>query len=321
MKNLFLEKLLEEVYFCEGSTWKTRDLRNLNEDSQKEVADKTVTKLFKDIKAKAFNLDFSEVEIGKGDITKIKNYSELKNAINYLRKISTNVKNPELIDAVTQINLAHDNLLANKSGFVNGFKSGNNLLIYLFNSVSIALIQATAFVATNSVEFVKDNLNTFQPEMAATKKLPKNANLSALKRFNEMARNGKLHNVISHTLKLKESVSLTFLTTTIGAILLALIIIREIIFTFYFVRISMSQYLDYLKNFVLMNASNLSNDQRKIKEKQEKVAKILGKLSDKLAVDQNLATERSKQSIIDNNKETSYENNPQNSGELSDILY
>ena len=320
MKNALVEKLLEEVYLSEGSAWRPRDVRNLTEAGQKNLVDKTVTKLFRDIKSKAFNLDFTDVEIGKGDITRIKNYEELKNAINYLRKLSMDVRNPELTDAVNQIVLAHETLKANKVGFTNAFKVGNNLLIYLFNSVSVALVQATVFVATNSVEFVKDNMNTYHAEMKKTTKLPKNANLNALVKFNEMSKSGKLNTVISNTLKLKEEVG-TFIGVTVASVMIALYLIREIIFSYYFIRISVSQYLNYLKHFVEMNASTLGTDQKKIKEKQEKVARVLGQLADKLAVDQNLATERSKQSIITNNKETSEVNTPQNTGELSDILY
>lgn len=320
MKNVLIEQLLEEIYLCEGSSWRPRDIRSLTENGQKEMSNKTVTSLFRAIKSKAFNLDFSDVEVGKGDITKINSYKELKESISFLKKLSNNVNNPEVNHALAQIEMAHTYLLANKQGFTMGFKLGNNLIIYLFNSVSIALVHSTSFLISNCIEIAKNNMNTYQCEMKSVKKLPKNANLSALMKFNEMGKNGKLNTVISHTIKLKED-AMAITMGVIGGVMLALLLIREVIFMYYFVRVSFSQYLNHLKEFVLMNASTLSNDQKNIKEKQEKVAKKLGELSDKLAVDQSMASERSRQDINSNNRITANTNTPENSGELADILY
>lgn len=320
MKNALIEQLLEEVYLCEGSPWRPRAIRNLSESGQKEMANKTVTSLFRAIKAKAFNLDFSDVEVGKGDITKIHSYKELKEAISFLKKLSTNINSPEINNAISQIEMAHTYLLSNKQGFVMGFKLGNNLIIYLFNSVAIALVQATSFLISNCIEITKNNINTYQCEMKKVNKLPKNASLSALIKFNEMGKNGKLSTVISHTIKLKED-ALSITMGVVGGVMLALFLIREVIYMYYFVRVSFSQYLNHLKEFVLMNASTLSNDQRGIKDKQEKVAKKLGELSDKLAIDQSMATERSRQDINSSNRVTANTNTPDNSGELADILY
>lgn len=320
MKSMLIEQLLEEVYLCEGSPWKVRDIRNLTESTQKELSNKTVTSIFRAIKAKAFNLDFSDVEVGKGDITKINSYKDLKEAINFLKKLSNNVNNPEVNNAITQIEMTHTYLLTNRQGFTMGFKLGNNLIIYLFNSISVALVQATSFLISTCIETVKTNMNTYLCEMKQVNKLPKNGNLSALMKFNEMGKNGKLNTVISHTLKLKED-AFAISLGVIGSVLLALYLIRELVFCYFYIRVALSQYLTHLKEFVLMNASTLNNDQRKVKEKQEKVAKKLGELSDKLAIDQSMATERSRQDINSSNKVTANTNTPDNSGELADILY
>lgn len=325
MKNAYIESILEEVYLCEGSTWRVRDIRNLNESTQKDVANKTITTLFRDIKAKAFNLDFSDVEVGKGDITKINGYKDLLNAINFLKKLSMNIKNPDIIKAITEIESAHQHLVAHKAEFTMGFRLGNNLIIYLFNSVAVGLIQATAYIVSEGVEVVKDNMNTYHCELKDGRKLPKNANLSALVRFNQMAKNGKLKTALNNTLKLKESVNLHKVISislgSIGAVLGALWLIRELVFHYYYVRIALSAYLKQLKEFVLMNASTLSADQKNTRERQEKMAKKLGELADKIAVDQDMATERSKQGIAQSNRSASTTNTPENSGELADILY
>lgn len=320
MKNLFVEQLLESVYLCEGSSWRPRDIRNLNEASQKDLSNKTITNLFRDIKAKAFNLDFTDVEVAKGDITKVKGYKDLVNAISFLKKLSMNVNNKELIDAITQVELAHQNLLGFKHDLVMGFKLGNNLIIYLFDAISVALIQCTSFLVSEGVEVVKDNMNLYHCELKGNVKLTKNANLSALRRFNEMAKNGKLRSALSNTIKLKEDV-MGITLGVIGAVMATLFLIREIVFFFYYIRINISAYLKQLKEFVNMNASTLGPDQKNIKDKQEKIAKKLGELSDRIAVDQNMANERSKQSIAQSDRATATTNTPDNSGELADILY
>lgn len=311
--------LLENICLCEGSSWTTTEFRSLTEEQKQDIAEKTVSKLFKDIKSKAFNLDFSDIEVGKGDVTKINGYANLKNAINFLEKMSTDIKSQDIRNAITQITICHKSLIENKKGYTMAFTTGNKLVIYLFDSACLSLIQATTFLITQVIEVVKDNMGLYHCEMKDIGKLPKNGSISALIKYNEMDKNGKLASVINKTLKLKEEVGI-FATgfIVIASVLLVLYFIRFVIYQFYYVRISLSNYLAHVSDFVLMNMSTLDDDQKKIKEKQQKIADRLKKMSEKLAVDQNMSTERSNNDIKENDKEIANSSKPTSN---TDIIY
>lgn len=320
-----VDVLLTEHLLVEGSQWTEYKLLSLSEEQKTNFADRIVTRLFNDIKSKALSVDFSILDDTKGDITKLKNYKAISNALSYLNKVANQSdagkKVPELKDAVNELSLTFSILQKYSPQFKSGYVMNNSIIRYLYTSLSIALIQSTSFLVAESVVFVKDNLNLYKTEVKHSKNISRNNYIKALKNFNTMEKKGQLVKFFKDNQQFNEAVNLGAIAgkakgllnstglpifgqvvAVIGLIGFVLMTIRAIIFTYFDTRVRLSQYLKHLKDFVEMNASTLGTDARTIKERQEKIAVSLGKLSDVISVDQNVANDRANSQLEQSNK-------------------
>lgn len=319
------DELLRHHLIREETQWSHNAVNVLTEEKKNKLTDNIVTKLFKDIKAKSMNVDFAEIDSSRGNITHFKNYNALNNAINYLDKIANSNANKnvsDLKDVVSELKFAMATLKKYSREFEFGFKLNNAVIKYLYDSVVISLIQGTSFVVAESVDYVKDNLNLYKTELKPSAHIMKNIHIKSIISFNQMERKSQLSKLFRDTQQFKESAgqlldkATKFLDTfqagkiiaALGLIGFALTFIRASIFAYYNSRVKLSQYLNHLKEFVLMNASTIDGDARKVKEKQEKVAKMLEKLSDIISVDQNVSNDRANSQLEDSNKVIALDN-------------
>lgn len=302
------KSIFEEIVLCEGHTWSMRNYNSLTEEAKSEKGEKIVTRLFKDIKNKALKLDFSDIEVSKGDITKINNYEALDNAIKFLNKMSNNIKSPAVHSALGEINMAHASLKSYKNYYKTAFNSKNRLVIYLFDSVTVALVQATSYIVSRTTEILVDGYGNVTCTLSEINNLPKNASLSALKSYNQMDKDGSLIKTFNYSSKTRkedyDETSLFF--GHIGTIfLLPVYVIRWVVFSYYQTRIRLSAYFSHLADFVAINSTIVED--KKVAEKQKKIASRFKKMADKISVDQDMSTEQSSQEIKQNNKEVSEE--------------
>jgi hypothetical protein len=275
----------------ESPNWNYNRYKNLTEEAKVEVNDKVVTALFKDIKNKAFKLDFSIFDNSKGDITKTDCYETVANALKFLNSLSKDVNNKELKQYIQTIETALSNLEKNKANFGKAYSAQNRLLEYLYGSTGIAIIASTSYLVSVCVEVIKNPKNGFyECTIDETTKIGKNCNLESLKKFNTMCANGQLTMAFSKLLKVKNESIYVTVGTTLGIIMLIILLIREVVFGYYYIRVSISSYLEQLSKFILLNASKVTDSN--VKSKQENIAKRLYTLSQKIAVDQKVATDR-----------------------------
>jgi len=275
-KNHFgsVDSFLESILLYEGSEWSQYKIRKLNEDEKSAMSKNIVTRLWNDIKNKILHVDFAPVDVTKGDITKLKNYSSLENAIKYLEKISAG--KPELNEIAKEFSLTMSILKKYKTQFENGFRMNQEYVRFLYNSAVIALIQGTSFTIAESVDFVKDSINLYKPEIQTSriKNIKKNNHIISLAQFNELERKGKFIKLFKESETLNESILAGLATASLGIKLVAslglvgfsLTFIRGIVFSYYNARVKLSQYLKHLEEFVNMNASTLGSDAKKTKE-------------------------------------------------------
>lgn len=324
---LITDQLLEDLLVKDKNhSWSTYRLMNLDEDKKTKLTDKVVTKLFNDIKNKMLSVDYSFVDATKGDIYKLKNYNTIENAISYLYKIyNMNINSKNFVDfktAIDELSLTFSILKKYNSQFKLGFKLTNPVVVYLYDSVVVALIQSLSFIISQSVEFVKDNINLYKPNIKISNNILKNNNVKSLILFNNLERTSNLSKFFKESQQFKENVFTDFtkflskanafqkIITIIGSTGLVLYIIRTLVYCFYNARVRLSQYLKYLSNFVLMNASTLSdNDPKHVKEKQEKIAGELEKLADIISIDQTVSSSKTEGQLEDSNKSINISSN------------
>jgi hypothetical protein len=301
------DELLKGILVREGSEWTEYKLKVLSEDHRSEIVDGVVTKLFNDIKSKSLHVDFAPIDSTRGNIKKLANYAAIKNAVSYLNKIvKSNPESkqvPAFAEAVEEISFTLSILEKNASKFEFGFRMNNAIIIYIYNSIVVGLIQGISFVISESVEFVKDNLNLYKAQVKSSKNIARNNHIKALSSFNDLERKGQLGKLFKDAQSLSEGMGIVGAAiTAIGLIGFALTLARAIVFLYFNTRVKLSQYLKYIKDFVEMNASTLGTDARKVRDKQLKIAETLGKLSDRISVDQNVANDRANGEIDASNK-------------------
>jgi uncharacterized protein YlzI (FlbEa/FlbD family) len=335
--------LIESVMVREETGWSPYKVRKLTEEQKSVVAENIVTRLFNDIKSKAMSVDFAPIDASRGDITKLKNHDALANGIKYLVKVSN--KNEDIKAVALELQMAYNTLVKHKKEFEMGFKMNNSLIRFVYNSVVVGLIQGTSFVVAESVEFVKDNINLYKAEVKKSRNVEKNNHIKGIVQFNEMERKGQVMKFFKEVQTFKESASIIQengvavglritsdvvkriagmgtigkIVTIIGLIGFVLSFTRSFIFMYYNTRVKLSQYLKHLQEFVLMNSSTLGNDAKKTKERQEKIAESLGKLSDLISVDQNVSNDRTNSQVEESNKVTALDNKDADKEEDTDL--
>lgn len=349
---------LDDILISVLVTENANTIINLNEEAKTNAADKVSTALFKSIKDKAIKCDFSIANATKGNIKKLSCYNDVMNALKCLTKIcSSNKANSDLKECVDIIKEALNNITSCAPLFEKGFSSGNKMMQYVYNSFATSIVTATAYIAAKGVAVVSVNAyNTMASKENV--KLSENANIRALVSLNKMAKgNGlkkSLENMLDLSGNLQEATMLdnnrkdfygldsihegvaTDVFKVIGAgikifekarglgkvgliiasILVLLWAARRAVYAYYLTRVKLSEYLAQLSEFIKMNASTQSNE--KIKAKQEKYADKLEKLSRKIELDQDVASQRVNEELADEDKEisTSYSNDGNNQTDI-----
>lgn len=311
-----LDESLRKILVCEGSEWKNRHISVLTEEEKSKVTDGLVTKLFNQIKSKAFDMDFSYIEKTKGDITKLPEYKDLVRSISFLEKIVDSDKKNDKVSnnlklIVSSLKQSIMILEKHKSKFMIGFKNSNVLVIYLYDSITIALIEGLSITIAEGIELFKDSLNMYGYKVKDDMKpLIKNNYISSIIKFVEMENTNRLSQILNHNLKLTEDV-VTASLAVLGSTMLILYLVQSIVFAFFYTRIKIAKYLEHVKYFLEMNLVSINgSDAKKIREKQEKMAKKLGDLADLINVDQTVSQNRANSDISVNNKILAVNNPP-----------
>lgn len=163
---MFINKEVEQIYS------EALDLSNLNvfrtvtsftEAEQKNGIVILANKLYRMIMDKLENTDFKEIEVSKGDITKMKQYKQIKESIEVLTQIARESNSG--IDEVNEMDKALYNITKLKSIFTDGFKYNVDMVKYFYNSIVLALISDIGFMTTVCVEFFKNPNSTVSLEI------------------------------------------------------------------------------------------------------------------------------------------------------------
>jgi len=301
------ENVLSEHLLVEGSDWKPRDIRTLNEDEKSLLADKLVTKLFNDIKNKALDVDFSVPEHTKGDIHKLKEYKTITDGIRFIDSLIINDKDADMQirETVNALKGTITILEKYREKFMTGFRTSNMLLVYLYDSLVISLIEGTSIVISEAIEVTTDQLGIYKAQIKKDRKKPLMSNnyINALLKVNDMESNGKLGASITNALRKNESV-LSISLGIFGGFILLLSIIRGVVYMYFHTRVMIAKKLETVKTLLEMNLVTINGrDAKVIKSKQEKWVKRLGELSEKINIDSSQSQSKSSSDLEHNNKE------------------
>lgn len=176
------------------------------------------SRLYDMIQQKVDKVDYSLVSASRGDISKIPNYSGLKECLDIIRKIVLEYKQPTT--SVDIITTAIENLENRKKMFKKAFAINSPLPMLVYNDLAMAVIQSTSFLIAASIEYIKnptDDTFTQALDVTGYNRAKDNLLFSTLKMFNEACVNKQfdaaMEEAMSKTVA-KESVDMLFTPDT-----------------------------------------------------------------------------------------------------------
>lgn len=270
------------------------EITSLLESEAHAIDNMMVTNLYKSAISKT-HIDFGNIPESKGDVTKYSGYASMNEVLKLIGDIA-NAQNVQLPEVDT-VNTALDNLVANRELFVRGFKLDKEFVIFQYNILVYAAVEATSTIISSYVEYIK------RPD-AIDFKIIKNplhggaVSILNLDKFNKAVKNGDFSKAINVVLKsgrenFAGAAAMGVLIT--GAVLSIVPIMRELIFAFYYSRMKLSDYLKQQAELLEINKQSIdastrsARDKQKIVKAQSKRIHFLNTVADKIKVDAKLS--------------------------------
>ena len=287
----------------------------VNEADQNKVLVSLTSKLYDNVVDRVDDIDFGEIERTKGDIEKLPNFTTLHECLNNMARLLIEFKqDTKPVDTIAE---SVSDIIESKPIWTKAYAINAELPMITYNTIVLAIIEATSYMVSMCVEFVKspsqDTMQIMIDRSALTKSkghlLFKN-----LESFNDAYRKGQVEKAMMHILdetvskKTIESSKKNFIGGigfyTGGAAVAAVVgvagllfciipIIRELIFLFFYYRVKISDFFEVQADLLQVNSYNVQNnrldltkdERKKISNKQMKVAEDFRKVARKIAVD------------------------------------
>jgi hypothetical protein len=276
-------------------------LSKLNEETKNKITNEMINSIYNIVIKKMANLDYTVIETTKGDISTLDGFKDLEGSINLLTTLHSREKNapPE----IPQLRECLNNLLKYKTDFVESFRQNNQMVKMVYLNISAALITLTSIMISATVDFTKDTMGVYRLHVKKAMEMDKRSNLylDSITKFNSYCASGKMDSFFASTNQAKNAVGAVLAggATVIVSIFLIVWAMREIVYTFYYTRSKIASMLAYQAQFLRMNAATLDPDMKKVREKQEKYAKFLADMSEKIDVESKVATKKAKADLAE----------------------
>lgn len=308
----------------EASTSEDRKfMRNMKKEDVNQINAILVQKLYESV-LKHNNCDFGDIPKSKGDITKVKGIETCIESLDTLKELhQTNGIPVEDIDTVkNSISIVSKF----KRQFETGFKLNNEYLIILYNTIVMAIMDGTSMLIADYTNYMITPDNVEYSGVSGRNKKRGTISIESLKRFNSMDTSGSLSSTINTLVSeatkssagtrrntgVSESAAVLGSIGVITAVAFlsvkaVITLVRELIFYFYHLRVTLADYLEVQATFLEMNRLAIENSNRPasqkkdIIKKQEKVILKLRRVSDKLKIKAEDVTVLSKKSLNEDN--------------------
>lgn len=316
LNDVFRKVIIEYMDYTDIET--NRRLMALDEEEQNTVLLSLTQKFYKMIIGKVDEVDFGEIPHTKGDITKLSKYEEMIKCLDIMNNIFQQYReNPE---PVKVINTAIDNIIMHRDLFVASFANKIELGIYMYNTSTLAVINALSYMIAVCIEYVKDPKNDGMKivmDKTGIGKVKDHLVYENLIKFNDACRKGDLENSLRPLVRTK---SKNFVATALlgaktflvlsGVLLALLPFLRDIVYFFFATRARVSTYFDVQASLLEMNSEEIKSDPNKsdaeknrIIRRQLKIAEIFRKISNAVAVEAKVAERQATKEIKDDSKE------------------
>lgn len=295
----------------------------VNEADQNKVLVSLTSKLYDNVVDKVDDIDFGEIEMTKGDIEKLPNFKTLHECLNNMARLLIEFKqDTKPVDTIAE---CVSNLIESKHIWTKAYAVNAELPMITYNTMVLAVIEATAYMVSMCVEFIKspsqDTMQIMIDKSALTKSkghmLFKN-----IESFNSAYNKGQVEKAMMHVIdenaKKKNFVGIyggigvgAAVVGIAGLLFCIIPIIRELIFLFYYNRVRISDFFEVQADLLQVNAYNVENnrldltkeERKNISAKQMKTAEKFRKISRSIAVEtSNAESKASKEVKNEDNK-------------------
>lgn len=282
-------------------------MRNMKKEDINQINATLVQKLYESV-LKHNKCDFGDIPKSKGDISKVTGIDTCTESLEILKQLHEKhgVPTNDIDTITTSISI----MTRYKRQFESGFKLNNDYLIILYNTIVMAIMDGTSMLIADYTNYMVTPDTVEYSGVAGRNKKHGAVSIESLKRFNSLDASGSLDSTINAILtgstkssagtrgkeKVTESAAallsgISVVTITVLLSIKAVItLLRELIFYFYHLRVSLAEYLDAQAAFLEMNRLVIENSNRpasqkkEIIKKQEKVILKLRRISDKLKI-------------------------------------
>lgn len=301
--------------FADAETRKI--LLAVNEADQNKVLVSLTSKLYDNVVDKVDDIDFGEIEMTKGDIEKLPNFKTLHECLNNMARLLIEFKqDTKPVDTIAE---CVSNLYESKSMWTKAYAVNAELPMVTYNTMVLAVIEATSYMVSMCVEFIKspsqDTMQILIDKSALTKSkghmLFKNIEL-----FNSAFNKGQVEKAMMHIIgenaKKKNFVGIyggigvgAAVVGIAGLLFCIIPLIRELIFLFYYNRVRISDFFEVQADLLQVNAYNVENnrldltkeERKNISAKQMKTAEKFRKVSRAIAVEVSTAESKATKEV------------------------
>ena len=291
-RNIYRSKeftMAMEQYFDTEDDTTRKVLLAVNEDDQNKVLIGLTSKLYENIIDKVDDIDFGEIPMTKGDITKLSNYNTLMECIDTMTKVLVEFKQDT--KPIDTIRTAISNIISSVNIWKRAYAGNIELPMVVYNTTVLAIIEATTYMISMCIDYIKspsDDSFQITIDKSALTKTKNHLVFENLDKFNEAYRKGQITNAMEYVIK--ENVKNFAGTIGVGASIVGIVgllfciipIIRELIFLFYYQRVRVSEFFDTQADMLQMNAYNVEHNRLDLdKEKKKSISSKQSKIADK----------------------------------------
>lgn len=270
-------------------------VKRMNKDDINQINAQSIQNLY-ELTLKKSNVDFGDIPASAGDIEKCKYYKNTSECLSIIDEMYK--KNNITDETLTVVKTAISNMLKFRPQFMTGFKMKHEYIMLTYNSLVMAIIDASTLLIRSYINYVTSADDTYR--LVNNDKKRGVVVIDSLRSFNQASDNGTMAQSLKYMLDSRQgAMKNNFIETNIvitGVIIAGLLsivpIMRELIYFYYHSRVKIADYLKMQSDFLEMNklavqASNRPPQERKqIVKKQEKVISDLRRASDKIMIDQ-----------------------------------
>lgn len=313
------DNVMAIVYEQCGTFTARHELDILTESERAKVSNVVLSDLYRDIVERK-HVDYGDIPQSKGRVEKYKGTVNMIKSLDIIEDICVK-SGQEKSDCALAIGIVKDaivNLSNNAAKFEAGFKTENDFLMVLYNSVLLACVEATSHILSSYIDYAK-RPDGADFKLVEGKDRSGELQLYVLRDFNYGCKNGDMQKAMNESILNNRrgfggATVATALAIGAGATLIVPTI-RNLIFAVYYSRMKLSDYLQQQAHFIeanklsVNNMSGISPQQKdNVARKQQEQAEKLMRLSDKIKVDYKLSENRGSKEAASANKQYTLKN-------------